>query len=219
MSGFDWNWGFAVSILPALLRGLAVTVQSTVLATLIAVPLGLVLILIRLARIPVVSPAAWFVIEFLRGTPFLIQLYFVFYVLPNYGLILSPLVTGVIALGIYGAARGAELYRAGIEAVAPGQWEACMVLGLPLAYVWKGVILPQVVPIVTPMIGNLIIVMFKDSAILSTITVLELVARAKDVGVMTFRYLEPLTMAGFLFWVVSYAAACGLRRLEKQHAG
>jgi polar amino acid transport system permease protein len=219
MSGFSWDWAYALSIMPDLLEGLLVTVQATLLATAIALPLGLVLMLLRVAAIPVVSPLVGFLVEFLRGTPFLIQLYFIFYVLPNYGVLLSPFVTGVLALGVYGAARAAELYRAGIEAVPAGQWEACMALGLPLSYVWRGVVLPQVVPVVTPMLGNLVIVMFKDSAVLSTITVLELVARAKDVGVMTFRYLEPLTLAGVLFWIVSYAAARGVRRLETHHAG
>ncbi len=219
MSGFSWDWGFAASILPELLHGLLITVQATALATLIALPLGLVMMLLRAAGIPFVSRAVWLLIEFLRGTPFLIQLYFIFYVLPDYGLLFSPFATGVLALGVYGAARAAEFYRAGIEALPVGQWEASMALGLPLPYVWKGVVMPQVAPVVAPMLGNLVIALFKDSAVLSTITVLELVATAKDIGVMTFRYLEPLTLAGVLFWIVSYAAARGVRRLETPHAG
>lgn len=218
MSGFAWDWSFALSILPQLLRGFALTILATVLSALIAIPLGLVWIAIRLADIRVVSATVWFMVEFLRGTPFLIQLYFVFYVLPHYGLTLSPLATGIVALGLYGSARTAEIYRAGLEAVPAGQCEACQVLGLPLAHVWCGVVLPQVGAIVTPMLGNIVIVMFKDSAVLSTITVLELVARAKDIGIATFRYLEPLTMAGFLFWLVSYGAAHGVRALERRQA-
>jgi polar amino acid transport system permease protein len=80
------------------------------------------------------------------------------------------------------------------------------------------VILPQIVPIVIPMLGNLIIVMFKDSALLSTITVIELVAQAKTTGLQTFRFLEPLTLAGALFWVVSYAVARTVRVVEERHA-
>jgi polar amino acid transport system permease protein len=218
MSGFNWDWSFAFSILPELLNGLATTLLVTAISAAIALPLGLALILIRLAGIPIISPAVWFMVEFLRGTPFLVQLYFIFYVLPNYGLTFSPLATGVFALGVYGGARAAELYRAGLEAIPAGQWEACQVLGLPLGHVWAAIILPQVAQVVIPMLGNLVIVMFKDSAVLSTITVLELVARAKDIGVTTFRYLEPLTLAGFLFWVVSYLAARGIRRLELRDA-
>jgi polar amino acid transport system permease protein len=218
MTGFAWDWGFAASIMPELLRGLAVTIQATVLGAAIALPLGLVWILLRLAGIPVISPLVWFLVEFLRGTPFLIQLYFVFYVLPDYGVLLSPLATGILALGLYGSARAAEIYRAGLEAVPAGQWEASLVLGLPIPHVWAGIVLPQVWPIVTPMLGNLVIVMFKDSAVLSTITVLELVARAKDTALATFRYLEPLTLAGLLFWAVSYAAARAIRAREARHA-
>lgn len=218
MSGFNWDWGFAISIMPILLEGLKVTVLATILGAAIALPLGLVLCLLRLAQIPVVTPIVWFFVEFLRGTPFLVQLYFIFYVLPNYGIMLSPLATGILALGIYGAARGAEFYRAALEAIPVGQWEAALTLGLPIPRVWTGVILPQMVPIATPMLGNLLIAMFKDTALLSTITVLELVARAKDVGLMNFRFLEPLTIAGLLFWMVSYTAARGLRYLENRHA-
>lgn len=216
MSGFDWNWAFAWSVLPELLRGLSLTVQATLYSACIAFPLGLVLLLLRLARIPLVSQLAWFVVEFLRGTPFLVQLYLIFYVLPKYGLILSPFATGVVALGIYGGARCAELYRAGLQSIPTGQWEACLTLGLPLPNVWMRVILPQVLAVVIPMLGNILIVMFKDSAMLSTITVLEVVARAKAVGIESFRYLEPLTIAGFMFWIVSYPAARGVKYLEQR---
>lgn len=219
MNGFSWDWAFAWSVLPALLEGLAITVQATIAGSVIALSFGLLWCVLRLARVPVLSHIVWFMVEFLRGTPFLVQLYFVFYVLPKYGIIFSPLVTGILALGIYGSARAAEFYRAALEAIPSGQWEASLTLGLPLGHVWMRIILPQMWPIAAPMLGNLVIAMFKDTAVLSTITVLELVARAKDAGFQSFRYLEPLTMAGILFWIVSYTAARGLRRLEDRHAG
>jgi len=218
MNGFDWNWQFAWSVLPALLEGLQVTVHATIIASPIALSGGLLLCIVRLARLPVVSAVVGFAVEFLRGTPFLVQLYFVFYVLPQYGILFSPLATGILALGIYGSARSAEFYRAALEAIPGGQWEASLTLGLPVRKVWLRIILPQMWPIALPMLGNLIIAMFKDTAVLSTITVLELVARSKDVGIQTFRFLEPLTIAGILFWVVSYAAARGLWHLEKKIA-
>lgn len=218
MSDFPWDWYFAWSILPQLLQGLAVTVQATVLAAVMGLVLGLAWCLIRLARLPLLSPAVSFMVEFLRGTPFLIQLYFAFYVLPNYGIALSPFATGVLALGLYGSARAAELYRAGLESVPAGQWEAALTLGLPITRVWTGVVLPQVLPIVAPMLGSLVIVMFKDSALLATITVIELVARARDIGLSTFRFVEPLTLAGVLFWIVSYTAARAIRAVEQRHA-
>lgn len=218
MTGFDWDWAFAWSILPALLAGLWVTVQATVVGAAMAVTLGLVWSLIRLAGIPLLTPAVWFMVEFIRGTPFLIQLYIAFYMLPSYGIVMSPFMTGTLALGFYGSCRAAELYRAGLESIPAGQWEACLVLGVPIRWVWTGVILPQIVPIVIPMLGNLIIVMFKDSALLSTITVIELVAQAKTVGLQTFRFLEPLTLAGAFFWIVSYIVARAIRAVEDRHA-
>jgi polar amino acid transport system permease protein len=218
MTGFQWDWVFAWNIMPALLAGLWVTIQATVVGAAMAVVLGLAWSLVRLAGVPLLTPAVWFMVEFIRGTPFLIQLYIAFYMLPSYGIVMSPFMTGVLTLGFYGSCRAAELYRAGLESIPAGQWEACLALGVPIRWVWTGVVLPQIVPVVIPMLGNLVIVMFKDSALLSTITVIELVAQAKTVGLQTFRFLEPLTIAGALFWVVSYAVARGVRAVEERHA-
>lgn len=218
MNATFWDWNHAWSVLPSLLEGLKITIFATVIGSAFAVTFGLVLCMVRLARVPVLSPVVWFLIEFLRGTPFLVQLYFAFYVLPYYGIIFSPLTTGTVALGIYGSARAAEFYRAALNTIPVGQWEACLTLGLPIRRVWSGIIFPQMWPIAVPMLGNLVIAMFKDTAVLSTITVLELVARAKNAGFQSFRYLEPLTIAGLLFWVVSYAAARGIRYLENRNA-
>lgn len=223
MSGFNWDWSFAWSIMPLLLAGLAVTIQATIVGAALALTLGLAWSLIRLASIPIVTPIVWFMVEFVRGTPFLIQLYIAFYMLPLYGIVASPFMTGVLVLGFYGSCRASELYRAGLESVHLGQWEASLALGLPIPRVWSGVILPQVAPLAIPMLGNLVIVMFKDTALLSTITVIELVAQARSVGIQSFRFLEPLTIAGLLFWGVSYVVARALRVIERKsergHAG
>jgi polar amino acid transport system permease protein len=218
MNGSFWDWTYAWSVLPSLLDGLKITVFATVIGSAIAMAFGLLLCLLRLARVPLISTAIWLGIEFLRGTPFLVQLYFIFYVLPNYGILFPPLTTGIVALGIYGSAQASEYYRAALEAIPLGQWEACLTLGLPTRRAWMRIVFPQMWPIVLPMLGNLIINMFKDTAVLSTITVLELVTRARNAGFHSFRYLEPLTIAGILFWVVSYSAARGLRHLESRHA-
>jgi polar amino acid transport system permease protein len=155
-------------------------------------------------------------VEFLRGTPFLVQLYFLFYVFPSYGLTFSALVTGIVGLGLYYSAYTAEIFRAGIEDIPPGQWEACLVLGLPLRRVWTGIILPQAVRTVIPVFGNYVIVMFKETALLSAITVTEVLAQANNVGYLQFRFTEPLTLAGILYLLVSYPAARGVRLLEKR---
>jgi polar amino acid transport system permease protein len=209
VSTLDWDWSFAWSILPALLMGAKITVIATLLGSLLSFALGLIWTLLRLMRIKLVSPAVEFFVSFVRGTPLLVQLYFVFYVFPKWGLSMPALVTGIVGLGIYYSATASEIYRAGIEELAAGQWEAALVLGLPLRRVWIRTVLP--------VLGNQVVAMFKETSLLSTITVIELLAEATSIGSMEFRYVEPLTMAGFFYFVISYTAARGIRRLEVRH--
>ncbi|GLY71479.1 ectoine/hydroxyectoine ABC transporter permease subunit EhuD [Amycolatopsis taiwanensis] len=209
-----WDWNFAVQILPELLNGLWVTVRITLAGIVIALVLGLVVAILRHARIPVVRQVLWFYVEFVRGTPLLVQAYFAFYVLPLYGITLSAMVTGIIVIGVNYSAYTAEVYRAGIESVPRGQWEAATALSLPLRRRWQAVVLPQAVRAVVPALGNYLMQMFKDSAILSAITVFELLGHATAIGSGNYRYLEPYTLVGILFLVVSYPAAKLIRRLE-----
>lgn len=213
-----WDSNFALNILPDLLRGLATTVEVTVIATIIAMVVGLVVAIIRHSRVPGLAQLATLLVQFIRGTPLLVQAYFAYYVLPTYGVRYSALVTGVIVLGINYSAYTAEVYRSGIEGVPRGQWEAALALSLSARRRWQSVILPQAIRTVTPALGNYVIAMFKDSAILSAITVNELLNHATTIGSSQFRYVEPLTLAGALYWIVSYPAARLVRRLE-QHLG
>src|SRR5262249_5502012 len=152
------------------------------------------------AQIRWITPAVEFFIEFERGTPLLVQLYFLFFIMPNWGLTLPPLATGILGLSLYYSAYAAEIYRARIEDLPAGQWEAALVLGLPLHRVWLGVVLPQAVRKVLPVMGNQVIGMFKESALLSTISVVELLGQARIIGSLEFRYIEPLTLAGALYF-------------------
>lgn len=213
----DWDWGYVVEIIPALLQGLVVTLEITVLASLVSYALGLVFALIRRARIPVVSQLVWMFVEFVRSTPLLVQVFFLYYVLPpTTGIKLSALVTGVIALGVHYGTYTSEVYRAGIEAVPVGQWEACTSLNLPRYRVWTGVILPQAIPRILPALGNYTISMFKEVPLLLAIGVLDIVNQAKEVGGESFRVVEPYTLAGVLFLVLSYPASILVRRLERR---
>lgn len=215
MSGFHWDWTYVWPMIPVLLGGLKLTVEATLAGSALAFVLGLAWLALRLANLPVISPAASLVVLFLRGTPFLVQLYFVFYVLPNYGLSFSAMTSGVVGLAIFHSAPTSEIYRAGIEGIAPGQWEACLTLGLPVRRVWSRIVLPQALRTVMPMLGNTMIAMFKDTAVLSTITVAELMSRATDYAMQHYRFIEPLTMVAALYFVVSYASAKGVRMLER----
>ncbi|CAM4099976.1 ectoine/hydroxyectoine ABC transporter permease subunit EhuD [Bordetella muralis] len=209
-----FDWAFAWEILPALGSALIITIQATVLGMALAIVLGLVLAMLRRMRSRWISVPVAVLIEFVRSTPLLVQMYFLFYVLPQSGLQLSPLVTGILALGLHYAAYCAEVYRAGIESVPRGQVEAATALNLSPWRTAVGVVLPQAIPPVVPALGNYLVAMFKDTPLLSAITVVELLQQSKIIGSATFRYTEPLTLVGVLFLLLSLIAAWGVRRLE-----
>ncbi|MFD9895774.1 ectoine/hydroxyectoine ABC transporter permease subunit EhuD [Amycolatopsis sp. NPDC059027] len=213
----NWSWQAAFDSLPLLLKGLLVTVELTLLGSALAYALGLVLAILRRARIPVLSQAIWLFIEFVRSTPLLIQVFVLFWLVPPVtGFKMSAFVTGVVALGVHYATYAAEVYRAGIEAVPKGQWEAAVALNLPRARTWRAVILPQAIPRVLPALGNYTISMFKETPLLLAIGVLDVLYQAKAVGADTFRVVEPYTMAGVLFLLVSLPASILVRRLERR---
>ncbi|AHC48323.1 ectoine/hydroxyectoine ABC transporter permease subunit EhuD [Achromobacter xylosoxidans] len=209
-----FDWSFALEILPTLGSALLITIQATVLGMLVAVTLGLALALLRRSRLAVLSLPTAFVIEFVRSTPLLVQMYFLFYVLPLTGVQMSPLATGIVALGLHYATYCAEVYRAGIEAVPRGQLEAARALNMSPWRTAVGVVLPQAIPPVVPALGNYLVAMFKDTPLLSAITVVELLQQSKMIGSTTFRYTEPLTLVGVLFLALSLIAAWGVRGLE-----
>lgn len=214
----SWDNSFAWSLVPELLAGLWITVQITLGGIVIAVVVGLVVAVIRFSRIPVLSQLFGFYVQFVRGTPLLVQAYIAFFVLPDYGLSFSAQATGIVVIGLNYSAYTAEVYRSGISDVHVGQWEAATALSLPIGRTWTRVILPQAVRSVVPMLGNYLVQMFKDSAVLFAITVYELMGHALAIGSSSYRYLEPLTVAGLLFFLVSYPSSYLVRILERRLA-
>jgi polar amino acid transport system permease protein len=198
-----WNWAFAVHILPTLLRGMAITIEATVLGMLVALILGLFWAGLLLLPMPWLVWPVRCVVEFIRDTPLLIQLFFCYYVLPEIGITVPALVTGIAVLGINYSAYTAEVYRAGLQNIPRGQWDAARALNFTTAQCFFRVIMPQALPPIVPAMGNNLIAMFKDTPLLSTITVMEMLNRAMIIGDNTFRYLEPLTIVGVLFLVMS----------------
>jgi polar amino acid transport system permease protein len=212
-----WDWDFAREVFPKIVgEGLLITIQVTILGSIVAYTLGLVLALLRRSPIRIVSTVTWLFIEFIRSTPLLVQVFLLFYVLPDIGLKLDPTTTGVIAFGLHYATYSAEVYRAGIEAVPVGQWEAATALSLPRARTWTGVILPQAIPRVIPALGNYTISMLKETPLLLAIGVLDIVGIASREGGRFFRYVEPITIAGVLFLVLSYSASLLTRWMERR---
>ena len=138
-------------------------------------------------------------VEFMRGTPLLVQLYFLFYILPDLGILLAPLVAGVIGLGLHYGTYTAEVYRAGIDNVPRGQWEAAKAVNLTMRQTWMHIIIPQAMPPMIPALANYFIAMFKETPLLSAITVLELMNQASSVANSNYRYVEPMTLVGVFF--------------------
>jgi len=212
-----WSWDHAAAALPLLLEGFfKYTLVATVLGTLIAVVLGLIVAMIRrLAPAIIRTPVTW-VVEFIRMTPLVVQLVFANLVLSPY--IDSTLAIGIWVLGIHYTTYMAEVYRAGIDSVPKGQWEAATALSLPLLRTWRAVVIPQAIRSTLPSLGNYAISMFKETPFLSVIYVLEMVRVAQTYGGDTFRYTESITLAGLIFLVASYPTSVLIRRLEKKLA-
>lgn len=216
-----WDWEFAREILPDLLEGLSVTLQATFFGFILAMIFGLFMALGRRSENRIISGLTASLVEFIRLTPLLVQLFFVAFVLPRYlrdlGLsrdMVQPFVLGVFVIGLHYGTYTSEVYRAGIDAIAKGQWEAAKALNFSSIDTWRRVILPQAIPPMIPAFGNYLNGMFKETAQLSAITVIELLAAAQIIGKQSFRFLEPITMAGMLYFIVSYPTSLIVRRLE-----
>ena len=212
----NWDWDAVRDFMPLFLDGLAVTLQALALGSLISFTLGLVWALLMRTPTRWVRWPVGIVTEFVRDTPLLVQLFFLFYVLPEWGLTLSAMSTGVVAIGLHYSTYTMQVYRAGIEAVPAGQWEAATALNLPKARTWRAVILPQAVRRVVPALGNYVIAMLKDTPMLMAITVLEMLGRARLFSQQHFQFTEPLTVIGVAFVVISSLASLLLRTLERR---
>lgn len=214
MNFFDWE--FAWAILPRLLDASLKTIGITLAGFSIAIVLGLFLAVGRRSRLRWLSWPVTGLIEFIRSTPLLIQVYFLFFVAPAYGLNLTALQAGIIGIALHYACYTAEVYRAGLDAVPRAQWEAVTALNMKPFTAYRTIILPQAQRPILPALGNYLISMLKDTPVLSAITVVEIMQRAKNIGSEHFRYLEPITMVGLFFLILSLGLAWFVRRLENR---
>ncbi|MFE2421542.1 ectoine/hydroxyectoine ABC transporter permease subunit EhuD [Streptomyces hokutonensis] len=212
----NWDWNAVRDFMPYFWDGLAVSLQALLLGSLISFGLGLVWALLMRAPTRWIRWPVGIVTEFVRDTPLLVQLFFLFYVLPEWGLTFAALTTGVLAIGLHYSTYTMQVYRAGIEAVPVGQWEAATALNLPVRRTWTAVILPQAIRRVVPALGNYVIAMLKDTPILMAITVLELLGQARLFSQQNFRFTEPITVIGVAFILISYPASLLIRALERR---
>jgi len=211
-----WSWSFTLEILPSLGQAALVTLQATIIGYALALVIGLVFALLRRMPSYILSRTVREVVEFIRSTPLLVQIYFVYFVFPEFGISLSAWVAGLLALGFHYGTYTSEVYRAGLDAVPKGQWEAATALNLSTYRTYRDIVLPQAIPPIVPALGNYLIGIFKETPLLSVIAIIELLGRAKIIGSETFRYLEPITLVGVFFLVMSLAASGLIRVVERR---
>jgi polar amino acid transport system permease protein len=210
----DWRWDFTFQILPRLLWATVNTLLAAGIGYAIALVLGLVLALAQRTKVKPLTFVVREFVEFIRSTPLVLQIFFVFYVGPQFGIRLSPWTSGMIAIGLHYAAYLSEVYRAGIDAIPKGQWEACRALNLSMGRTYWRIVIPQALPASLPGMGNYLVGIFKDTPMLSVIGVAELMHTANALGSETYRFLEPYTLVGIIFLAISLPTAAGLRVFE-----
>ncbi|MGH2401866.1 MAG: amino acid ABC transporter permease [Candidatus Limnocylindria bacterium] len=220
---FLWNagrveWEFIAKSGPFILQGAGITVLVSVLSIILGTTLAIIGALGRLSTNAVIYAVASLYVSLVRGTPLLVQIFFAYYALPQAGIVLDPIPTGIAALGFNYGAYMTEIFRAGIQAVAGGQREAAQALGMRESQIFRRIVLPQAVRIVTPAIGNEFIAMIKDSSLVSIITVQELLWRAQRVGRAEFQTIPAILIAALAYWVLTILFSIFQERLERRMA-
>ena len=215
----NWKWDVFYDAFPYIIKGLWITAGLTIASFVFALVFGFVWTFLR--RVPF-KPFQWIVVwlmEFIRSTPPLVQLFFIYYAFPQIpviGMTLSPFISGMIGLGVHFSTYISEVYRSGIEGVDHGQTEASIALNLSTYKKWTKIILPQAIPPTIPMLGNYLIIMFKEVPLASTIGVIGILQLANNYGAKTWDYVEPLTIVAMLFLLLSYPSAILIKKLENK---
>ncbi len=206
----------AGTFMPILLEGLWLTIVVTIGSLLLSTVLGLIWALMRVSGVKMLEKIAKTVVNVIRGIPILVQLFYIYFVLPELGITLTALQASIIGLGIAYSAYQAENFRAGIEAIDHGQVEAAQSLGMGWALTMRRVVLPQAVRIVLPPYGNTMVMMLKDSSQASTITVAELTLKGQMLAASTFKNSTVFTLVAALYLVMSVPLILLVGRLEKK---
>ncbi len=225
-AAFRFNTAFMLEWLPFIVGGVWLTVMISVLGILLAVPLALLGALGRLSRNPVFNGISGFYVSFIRGTPLIVQIFFIYLGLPQLAqyapgplqnlFLLGIVTSGVLALGINYGAYMAEIFRAGIQSVGHGQHEAAHALGMTRAQTMRRIVVPQAIRVIIPPTGNEFIAMIKDSALVGIVGVQEVFFRASKIGRQYFQNLETLVVAALIYWILTSIFSYFQGRLEKR---
>jgi polar amino acid transport system permease protein len=209
---------FLSKSVPFILAGVTITLFVSFASIVLAILLAMLGALGRLSSNPVLNAIASFYVSFFRGTPLLLQILFLYLGLPQAGIVLPALPTGIIALGFNYGAYMTEIFRAGIQAVPQGQTEAAQSLGMNGRTTFRRIVIPQAVRIVTPAIGNDFVAMLKDSSLVSVIGVQEILWRAQTVGRPTFQSMQTILVAAMVYWAMTIVFSVLQSRLERRMA-
>jgi polar amino acid transport system permease protein len=193
----------AIEFMPILLQGVKLTIIVTLGSLVLSTALGLVWALLRVSGVRLLASISKGIVNIIRGIPIIVQLFYIYFVMPDFGITLSALQASIIGLGIAYSAYQAENFRAGIEAIDLGQIEAAQSIGMGWGLMMRRVILPQAIRIVLPPYGNTTIMMLKDSSQASTITVAELALQGKLIASSTFKNTEVFTLVAALYLAMS----------------
>jgi His/Glu/Gln/Arg/opine family amino acid ABC transporter permease subunit len=210
-----FNPQVAVQNIGPLLGGLLITVELTFVVITLSLVCALVVALAGMSRLALLRWLVWAYIEVMRGTPLLLQLIYVYYVLPEIGIRLDAFTAGVLALTLNYSAYISEVYRSGIQAIAKGQHDAAAALGMTRALAMRRIILPQAIRIVIPTLGNYFISLFKDTALCSAVSIQELVFTAQVHAALNFQYFTLYTVVAAMYFLVSFPAARLVGYLER----
>src|ERR1700724_1522462 len=202
--------------LPILLQGVWLTIVVTSGSLILSTLLGMVWALMRVSRVRALQQLAKGIVNGIRGIPILVQLFYIYFVMPEFGVTLSALQASIIGLGIAYSAYQAENFRAGIEAIDKGQIEASESLGMGWAMMMRRVVVPQAVKIILPPYGNIMIMMLKDSSQASTITVAELALQGKLIASSTFKNTSVFTLVALMYLTMSIPLILLVRHREKR---
>lgn len=210
----NWRWDFVWEILPRLISATGNTLLAAGGGYAIALVLGLALAVAQRSQQNLSKNILRELVEFIRSTPLVLQIFFIFYVGPQFGVWLSPWTAGMVAIGLHYAAYLSEVYRGGIDSVPKGQWEAATAINLTTTQTYWRIILPQALPPSLAGMGNYLVGIFKDTPMLSVIGVGELMHTANAIGSESYRFLEPYTLVGVIFLAISLPTAALVRLLE-----
>lgn len=208
------DFSLVTKFIPFMIKATVVTLELSVVSILIGLILGLFIALMKISSIKVLSLIADFYLWIIRGTPMLVQLFIVYFGLPQVGIELSPFVSSVIALGINSAAYIAEIYRGGIQSIPKGQVEAAESLGMKYSTIMKKIILPQAIRVSVPSLGNQAIMMLKDSSLASLVTVSELMMVSQRFASTNFAFIEFYVAAAGFYLIMTTLFTFILNKVE-----